>query len=243
MQRESLTLANKHVLVFGGNSGMGLATAIQAKALGARVTITGRNAEKTRRIADLHQFDHFFAADITDKQAVNQQLSTIDHIDHLVLFSGSFIKTSVLDATEEQIFQAYNERIFSTINVIKQLSGKLSQQGSILFVSGLIVDRPNGFGTALMSSSAAAVELLAKSLAFELAPIRVNILSPGYVETPIFDGAFGEQRDEMVAHLASTLPARRLGTPEEAAHAAIYLMTNSWMNAATLNLDGAGRYS
>jgi len=242
MQKNLSCLAEKHVLVFGGNSGMGLATAIEAKSLGAKVIISGRNKEKTKNVAEKYQFEHFFATDITDTETVNQQLALIKRVDHLVMFSGSFIKTSILEAKEEQIFQAFNERVFSTINVIKQLAGKLSQEGSVLFVSGLIVDRPNGFGTALMSSSAAAVELLAKSLAYELAPIRINILSPGYVETPIFDGAFGKQRDEVVEHLASTLPAQRMGTPEEAAQAAIYLMTNRWMNAATLNLDGAGRY-
>lgn len=109
------------------------------------------------------------------------------------------------------------------------------------FVSGAATERPNAHGTAIIAAAAAAMEALARGLALEQAPRRFNTLSPGPIDTPMLNKALGDRRGALVDHLASTLPLRRLGTAEEAGAAVVFLMTNGWMNGATLNVDGGMR--
>jgi len=117
----------------------------------------------------------------------------------------------------------------------------MSKNGSITFISGSLADRPNAHGTAVLAAASAAMEALARGLALELAPIRVNTLSPGPINTPILAKALGDSRDGYVAALEEKLPLHRLGSPNEAGSAVLFLMTNHNMNGATLNIDGGAR--
>ncbi|XXA99909.1 SDR family oxidoreductase [Rhizobium binae] len=109
------------------------------------------------------------------------------------------------------------------------------------FISGALGDRPNAYGTAVLAAASAAMEALARGLALELAPRRVNTLSPGPIDTPLLGKALGDGRDAFVQGLRATLPLHRLGSAEEAGAAVVFLMANGWMNGATLNLDGGSR--
>ena len=234
-------LQDQTVVIFGGTSGIGLAAAIQAKAAGAAVIVIGSNAERARQAAEAHGLAGWRAADVTRSETIYAAVSDIAHVDHLVLLAGSFVAGRVLDANIDHLRRAFEERIWASIHAIRALGDKLSKSGSITFISGNLADRPNAYGTAVLAAASAAMEAMARGMALELAPVRVNTLSPGPINTPILGKALGEGRDAFVASLEQTLPLHRLGSAEEAGNAVVFLMANTFMNGAVLNIDGGAR--
>lgn len=235
------SLHGQHVVVFGGTSGIGLAAAIQATAAGASVIVIGSNAERARQAAEDHGLAGWRAADVTQRESIDAALSDIAHVDHLVLLAGTFVAGRIMDADVDHLRRAFDERIWAAVHAIRALGDRLSQQGSITFISGSLADRPNAFGTAVLAAASAAMEAMARGMALELAPVRVNTLSPGPINTPILGKALGDGRDAYVASLEQVLPLRRLGSAEEAGNAVVFLMGNTFMNGAVLNIDGGAR--
>jgi NAD(P)-dependent dehydrogenase (short-subunit alcohol dehydrogenase family) len=113
--------------------------------------------------------------------------------------------------------------------------------GSFTFTSGDLVERPVA-GLAAVTAAAAAVESLVKTLALELAPLRFNVVSPGAIDTPLYTAIFGEQRTAALSAQAAKLPGKRVGTASEVAHAVLLLMTNGYINASVLHIDGGMRF-
>ena len=234
-------LQDRTVVIFGGTSGIGLAAAIQAKAAGASVIVIGSNAERAEQAALEHGLAGWRAADVTQSEAIYAALADIPHVDHLVLFAGTFVAGKVLDAEIDYLRRAFEERMWASVHAIRALGDRLSKDGSITFISGCLADRPNAHGTAVIAAASAAMEALARGLALELAPIRVNTLSPGPIDTPIFNKALGDGHDAYVRAWEQVLPLHRVGTAAEAGAATVFLMTNTFMNGATLNIDGGAR--
>jgi NAD(P)-dependent dehydrogenase (short-subunit alcohol dehydrogenase family) len=234
-------LSGKTVLVFGGTSGIGLEAAIQAKREGAKVIVVGLGPASAAKVAGEHGFDGWRAADVTDANALEDAIKDIPSVDHLVLLAGTFVAGKVRDAEVSYLRRAFDERIWAAVTVIRALGDRLSTDGSITLISGSLADRPNAYGTAVLAAASAAMEAFARGLALELAPIRVNTLSPGPTDTPILHKTLGDARDGFVEGLKKTLPLHRLGTPAEAGAGVVFLMTNGFMNGATLNLDGGAR--
>lgn len=237
----SRLLEGRTVVLFGGTSGIGLSAAIQAQAAGAAVTIIGLEPERAERIAAAHGFAGWRAADVTRPESIEAALADVGRVDHLVLLAGSFVVGRVLDADVVRLRRAFDERVWAAVHTLRALGDRLAADGSVTFVSGALADRPNAFGTAILAAASAAMEALARGLALELAPRRVNTLSPGPIDTPLLARSLGEGRDAYVASLEASLPLHRLGTAEEAGAAAVFLMTNGFMNGATLHVDGGSR--
>lgn len=235
------TLLNQTVVIFGGTSGIGLSAAIQAKAAGAQVIVIGFERDKAQQAATANGFAGWRVADVTHSETIAAALADIPHVDHLVLLAGSFVIGKVLEAELDHLHRAFDERIWAALHVIRVLGDRLVQGGSITFISGALADRPSANGTAVLAAASAAMEALARGLALELAPTRVNTLSPGTTDTPLLGRALGDQRDAYVASLTEKLPLHRLGTAAEAGAAVVFLMSNGAMNGATLNIDGGSR--
>ena len=229
------------VLIIGGTSGIGLAAAVQAKAAGAEVVVLGSDRGRAERAAVENGFDGWRAADITRSEAIHEALKDIPRVDHLALLAGTFVAGKVLEADVDHLRKAFDERIWATVHAIRALGDRLAPDGSVTLVSGWLADRPNATGTAVLAAAVAGMEALARGLALELAPRRVNALSPGPVDTPLWGKALGADRDAAVDAIKATLPLRRFGTPTEVGAAAVFLMTNGWITGETLHADGGVR--
>lgn len=237
----STRLKGRRVLIIGGTSGIGLAAAIQATAAGAEVIVVGSDAGRAEQAARAHGLAGWRAADVTRPEAIEAALADIDHVDHLVLLAGSFVAGKVLEADPALLRRAFDERIWAAIHTLRVLGDRLAADASITFTSGALGDRPSASGTAVLAAASSAMESLARGLALELAPRRVNTLSPGPIDTPLLGKTLGTARDAYVARLTEKLPLHRLGTAEEAGAAIVFLMANGAMTGATLNLDGGSR--
>ncbi|MFN3311904.1 MAG: SDR family oxidoreductase [Hyphomonas sp.] len=234
-------LHGKTVLVTGGTSGIGLEAALQAKSAGASVIIVGLSADRSKKVSSEHGFAGWRSADLADPEQILEAFVDLPDIDHLVLLAGSFVVGKVLEADVGYLHRAFDERMWSAIHTLRVLGNKLAADASVTFVSGAATERPDGNGTAVIAAAAAAMEALARGLVLEQAPRRFNTLSPGPIDSPLLDKAMGTARDAVVKQLAARMPLKRLGTTQEAGAAVVFLMTNGWMNGATLNLDGGMR--
>ncbi|MBI1692056.1 SDR family oxidoreductase [Methylorubrum sp. DB1722] len=237
----SSTLQDCTVVILGGTSGIGLAAARQAKAAGARVIVVGFNPEGAERVAEENDFAGWRAADVTKPESVAAALADIPQVDHLVLLAGTFVAGKVLEAEVDYLKRAFDERIWAAVHTLRTLGDRMARDGSVTFISGALADRPSAQGTAVLAAASAAMEAFARGLALELAPVRVNTLSPGTTDTPLLALTLGAHRDAYVAALTEKLPQRRLGTAEEAGAAVVFLMSNGFMNGETLHVDGGAR--
>lgn len=234
-------MSGRTVLIFGGTSGIGLSAAVQAKAAGAHVIVIGFNRDGAERIAAENGFDGWRAADVTRRETIAEALADIPHVDHLVLLAGTFVAGKVMEADIDYLRRAFDERIWAAVHTIRALGDRLASDGSITFISGVLAERPNAYGTAMLAAASAAMEAFARGLLLELAPRRVNTVSPGTTDTPLLARTLGEGRDAYVAALKERLPLHRLGTAAEVGAAVLFLMSNGFMNGETLHIDGGSR--
>lgn len=235
-------LKDRTVLIFGGTSGIGLSAAVQAKTAGAKVIVVGSDAARAEKVAAEQDLDGWRAVDVTRSDLIAQSIADIPHVDHLVLLAGSFVAGKILEAEVSHLRRAFDERVWAAVDIIRALGGRLAKDGSIIFISGTLADRPNAYGTAVLAAASAAMEALARGLALELAPIRVNTLSPGTTDTPLLAKTLGAGLDAYVQSLVAKIPTGRIGTAEEAGAAVVFLMSNGSMNGETLHVDGAQRF-
>ncbi len=234
-------LKNKRILLIGGTSGIGLETARQAKELGSIITITGRDISHTKQIADELGIDQFTSFDVANESAVRKGLSSFDALDHIFVSAGSLVGAGPLAITESsKIEMALKQRVMGAFYIIKALLPKM-KEGSFIFTSGLYADRPTA-GASAPASSLGAIESMVKALALELAPIRINAISPGLIDTPLLQNFLGGTREAVYADVASRLPSRRIGKAEDISKTALFLMENSFINGETIHVDGGGRF-
>src|SRR5712691_6882730 len=228
------------VVILGGSSGMGLATAKAAQAEGARVVITGRSPERLQAArAVLGDEVRTVALDIGDEMGTRALFSELDPVDHVFITAGTVLFDPKLATDAKSVRPALDTRFWGAFNAAKFAAAKMSTGGSITFMSGTAAIRPIR-SASVATASCGAVEAFARSLAVDLAPIRVNTIQPGFVDTPLLDEVLGPQRAEILAAAAARLPVRRIGRPEEVADAVLFLMKNGYVTGITLTIDGGG---
>lgn len=161
-------------------------------------------------------------------------------VDHVFIAAGGLGGGGrIVDTDISKLRPAIEERVWGSVYTVKYAVPRMSG-GSITLMSGLFSSRPVP-GVAVPAAATGAVEAMTRALALELTPIRVNALVPGYIDTPLLQAAFGETRDAVVADVALKLPTKRIGSAEEVARAALFLMTNEFMTGEVLHIDGGGR--
>ncbi len=235
-------LRDTHILIFGGGSGIGLETARAALAAGAQVTIAGRTPEKLHQAASQLPGVKTAIADITQRTSVEAVFAAMTRVDHLVVSAGGLTGGLLADSDPDALLGAVRERLAGALYAIKAALPLLPPTGSIVLTGGQFSDRPSGNGFAVTSAAVRGIEALARGLALELKPIRVNVISPGFVDTPLFDPIGLAGRTALLDQAARALPVGRVGTPAEIAHGILFLLANGFTTAEVLHIDGGGRF-
>ncbi|CAG1006943.1 MAG: SDR family oxidoreductase [Rhizobiaceae bacterium] len=230
-------LADQTVAVFGGSSGIGLATAQAAHALGANVTIASRSAIRLREAANAIGGAETAALDIRDADAVRRFFEQRHPFDHIVVSAaelavGPLRKRSLADERA-----AMDSKFWGAVHVAH--AARIRPGGSLTLVSGMIGVRPTG-GATMLSAINAAIDALAKALATEMAPIRINCVSPGRIETAWWDFLPAADRQALFDRTAAALPLKRIGRAEEVAAQIVHLMQNGFMTGSVVLVDGGG---
>lgn len=235
-----MTLKDKMIIILGGSSGIGLATAKAALAEGARVLVTGRSEERLRKAhAELGTAARAAVLDVVDEPGTEALFSALGQVDHVFITAGTLVKDPRLAPAGVIVRPAMDMRFWGALYAAKYAAPKMTEGGSITFMSGTAAQRPI-IGASVATASCSAVEGFARSLAVDLAPIRVNTIQPGFVDTPLLDDLLGARRAEILAAVAAKLPVRRIGRPDEVADAVIFLMKNGYVTGTTLTIDGGG---
>lgn len=231
-------LAEKRVVVVGGKSGIGLGIARAAHALGASVTVASRRSGSVADQPELAGFEQI-TLDITDEAAVRHAFDAIGPFDHLVVTSGpGFGSWETFMADDMRGVRRYMDAKFMGSWACARYAGPhLRTGGSIIFLTGGTAGRPKR-GLAAVAAAFAAVESLSGSLALEMAPVRVNTIRPGYIDTGLWDVLSKEERVALKERVRTTFPARHAGTTEDVAHAAVFLMTNPYMTGTVIEVAG-----
>lgn len=231
-----MSVQGKKVVIIGGTSGIGLATAKAAIAAGAEVVIASRSAQKLATAkADIGGKIDAQTIDLMAESSIHDFFQNMGQIDHLVISAGS-VKTGPIREL------AFNDAVDSMTSKFwgPYLAAKYAQVNpdtSITLFSGILSRRPSP-GFAALASINAAVEGLGRALALELAPVRVNVISPGLVETPVYEGMPPAQRQAYFESMAKQLPVKRIGTPEDIAATVLHLMQNGYTTGTVVDVDG-----
>ncbi|MFJ4193888.1 SDR family oxidoreductase [Pseudomonas sp. NPDC089534] len=229
------SLRGQTVVVIGGSSGIGAAVASGAAARGARVYAVGRRSD-AGGAGDIRQA----SADITDDASLRQLFERIGAFDHLVITAGPNVSAKPLaDSDLLHAQQAFDVKFWGAVRSIRQALPYLSERGSITLTSGLL-SRKFVAGQFIKTTLNAALEALAKQLAKELAPRRVNVVSPGVTETEAYAGMDDSQRAAMFARTSAALPVGRIGTPQDLAAAFMLAMENGFISGSIIDVDGGG---
>lgn len=227
------SLKAQQVVVIGGTSGIGREVANAAAQRGAIVTVIGRSA---KAVGDIRAV----VADITDSAALTTAFAAIGKIDHLVLTAGARVGSPKLtELQREELELAFNVKLFGSLFAIQAALPYLTPQASVTLTSGLL-SRKFSPGGLLKSTLNAAVEATAKTLAKELAPRRVNVVSPGVIDTELWGEAGAESRVAAMARIGKSLPVGRVGTPQDVAQAYMLAMENGFVSGAVLDIEGGG---
>jgi NAD(P)-dependent dehydrogenase (short-subunit alcohol dehydrogenase family) len=234
-----VTLKGKRIVVLGGSSGIGLATAQAAAREGAQVVIASSRKERVdAALVTLPADSQGHALDLTDGDATQALFARLGAFDHLVFTAGETLQLGKLENTDvEEAGRFFALRYWGAYLAAKYGSSGIREGGSIVFTSGIAGKRPQP-GWTLGASICAAMEGLTRALAVELAPIRVNIVSPGVVKTPLWANLAEADRSALYQRTAEVLPVGHIGDPAEIAEAYLYLMRQTYSTGQVLVVDG-----
>jgi NAD(P)-dependent dehydrogenase (short-subunit alcohol dehydrogenase family) len=231
-------LAQKTVVVVGGTSGMGRGIVHASAQAGAKVIAFGRRSPGGDVTYDGGGSIHYESLDMTDDAAIAAAFARIGQIDHLLVTAtppgggGKFVEQSY-----EQAQSILTGKLLGSWSCARHAVAHMSSSSSITFTTGGVAVKPRS-GAAMISAAFAGVEALTRALALELGPIRVNALRPGVIESEMWSSMPEADRTAFFDGVKSRFPVRRAGTVEDIGHAAVFLMTNSYVTGAILEVTG-----
>jgi NAD(P)-dependent dehydrogenase (short-subunit alcohol dehydrogenase family) len=234
-----MTLQGKRIVVLGGSSGIGLATAQAAVREGAIVVIaSSRKARVDEALATLPTGTEGHVLDLADRDATRALFARLDSFDHLVFTAGETLQLGSLATSDvDAAHRFFMLRYWGAYCAAKYGSSSIRRGGSIVFTSGIAGQRPRA-GWSLGASICAAMEGLTRALAVELAPIRVNIVSPGVVQTSLWANMTEAERAARYQQMSDRLPVGHVGDAAEIAQAYLYLMRQTYSTGQVLVVDG-----
>ena len=231
-------LLGQTVVVIGGSAGIGLETARRARAEGAKLILTGRNSEHLQRAASELDALSTAAFDATDPAPLERFFRDLPTtIDHVMVTAGQPHYGRLLDMDFAQARRALDAHLLLVLQVARNAAQKVRPGGTLLFMGGTGARRP-GIGLGIASTVTAALPALTANLALELAPVRVNLIAAGFVDTPLSASLLGDELENRRNQLRATLPIRRVVVPADVAALAVHIMINTALTGATYDIDG-----
>jgi NAD(P)-dependent dehydrogenase (short-subunit alcohol dehydrogenase family) len=231
-------LAGQTVVVIGGSAGIGLETARRARSEGADVIVTGRSPERLEQAAKELGAASTATFDAGDLAALEDFFDSLPTpIDHVLVTAGGPYYAPFAEMDFDEARRSLQGHPMMMLGVARFTTGKVRPGGTLLFVSGTGARRP-GIGLSVIGALTAAMPALAANLALEIAPVRINVIAAGFVDTPLSASLLGDQLEARREQLRSTLPIGRVVGPEDVAALAVHLMTNTALTGATYDIDG-----
>jgi NAD(P)-dependent dehydrogenase (short-subunit alcohol dehydrogenase family) len=235
-----MSLQDRRIAITGGGTGIGLATAKLAASRGASVVLMGRRESKLQGAVEaIGRAASYRVLDVTDGDAVASVFKELGRLDHLVTCAAGIAIGPFAQLPESALRDFFEVKFWGQVRAIRAALPTLARDGSIVAVSGFLYRKPSA-GYSPFAAVNGAIEALVKVLAIELAPIRINALVPGQIDT-LRDIIGDEANRGRVEGAAATLPVGRIGTPEDVAQAALFLVENGFMTGAALDVDGGER--
>jgi NAD(P)-dependent dehydrogenase (short-subunit alcohol dehydrogenase family) len=234
-----MNLQGKKVIVLGGSSGIGLATAKAAAAEGAEVIIVSSNADKINKaLKGLPDGTGSYAVDLSKEENIRELFTKTGKFDHLVYSAGENLTLNAIAATDISGARSFfNLRFWSAVAAVKYSTPLIQKGGSISLTSGTASARP-GAGWSVASAICGAMEGFVRAMAVELAPIRVNCVVPGVIRSPLWDSMPEAERNNLYQAMEKSLLVKRVGEVEDVARGFIYLMEQTFGTGQSLPIEG-----
>jgi NAD(P)-dependent dehydrogenase (short-subunit alcohol dehydrogenase family) len=235
-------LAGQTVVVIGGSAGIGLETARRARAEGAGVIITGRDPDRLARAAQEVGAQRTAAFDATDAASVQRFFQDLPApIDHVMITAGGPAYGSLLELDAAQVRGAMSDRMVLALDVARNAAGRMRAGGTLLLM-GSTGARRIGHGEGIASAAFDALSPFVSALSLELAPVRVNLIAAGFVDTPLSASLLKDKLQERREELRAALPIGRVVGPADVAALAVHIMTNTALTGATYDIDGGEQF-
>ncbi|WP_265565402.1 SDR family oxidoreductase [Streptomyces hygroscopicus] len=234
-----MDLTGQRVVLMGGTSGIGLATAKAVSAQGAQaIVVSSRQSSVDKALSELPQEAEGRVVNLADTEQIADLFASLGDVDHLVYTAGEPLALMPLETLDIEAARSFfTLRFFSALDAVRAAAPRLRAGGSVTLTTGIAKDRP-GPGWAVAAGICGAVEALTKALAVELAPVRVNAVSPGVVRSPLWSGMSEGDRDAMFENIGKSLPVGRVGEVEDIAQAYLYLITQPYTTGSIITIDG-----
>ena len=232
-------LTGKKVVLLGGSSGIGLATAQAAANEGAELFIVSSNQQRIdKALTTLPAGSKGLAVDLTDEQQIKELFTTLGNFDHLVYTAGESLQlVTIADAKIPEAQQFFNLRYWGAFMAVKYASPYINAGGSVTLTGGIAAVRPLS-GWSLGASICAAMEGFTRAMAIELAPVRVNLVSPGVVKTDLWSNMTETDRENLYTGVGNNLPVKRVGEAEDIAQTYLYFINQQYSTGQVIVVDG-----
>jgi len=235
-------LLGQTVVVIGGSAGIGLETARRARTEGANVILTGRNPDRLEHAARAVGAQRTAAFDANDSAAVRRFFAELaEPIDHVMVTAGGPNYGPLLEMDLDQVRQAISGRVVCYLDVARNAAAKMRPGGTLVFMGGT-GGRRVGRSLGIVSAATATLPPFTATLALELAPVRVNLIAAGFVDTPLSASLLGDQLEERRDQLRATLPIGRVVEAADVAALAVHIMANTALTGATYDIDGGQQF-
>jgi len=234
-------LLGQTIVVIGGSSGIGLETARRARAEGAKVILTARNPEHLRQAASEVEAQSTAAFDASDPVAIERFFRDLPVIDHVMVTAGRPYYGRLVEMDLTKVRDLVGQHLVQALYIARGAVDKVRPGGTLIFMGGTGARRP-AMDLSIASAMTAALPALTASLALEIAPVRVNLIAAGFVDTPLSAELLGDLLDKRRNQLRTTLPIGRVVGPADLAALALHIMTNTALTGATYDIDGGQQF-